>query len=559
MKRASFLLVAVALAACAPEPLPPIGHVVVHFDTDAPLPSSIETVAVEPLFDRLLVEVFEPGATTPCVGCRRELPLDVRDFREHTASIQIPARAGNVGYRVRARLYLARNTAGAEPLADGAVESVVALPAAPSEGGVEVTIVLAADAVGTKRGSLAAPIQADEGPPRGTKVGSWRGAAKTPCEGAAGPGEACVPGGAFWMGRPGGRALLEDFSSSRPRLVVVPPFYLDENEVTVADFRRARFERGYAPWTGARSGTNDNDLCTFTSDVGEGEALPMSCVSWPVARHYCLARGKELPTEARFEYAAGGLASRQFAWGEDPPACDDALWGVGGPGRYAPIAAPCARREGGSPCIVGAACESMRRRDFLTLGGRRIRDLHGSISEWMLDRFDTEDEPCWVASGLRNDPLCALPTTRRPRYSVRGGSWLSGAAALTAASRDAFGVSGVFSTIGFRCARAAVQEVCGPVRPGFYVGKTTGSESATLETIGVGCSGVVSAVATHGDGSLFLVGGAISSTGEIVLEGEDFATRDRQRFVGRVVDETHIGGSWTSPRGRGEWEAAPKP
>ena len=296
------------LASCSQEVLPPRGHILLFFDTDAriPLPTDQQTlgdaVSSAPLFDRLNIEVFEPGASSPCLGCRREIALDRRALSERRASIQIPATEGVIGYRVRARLFLAAHAVSGEAARQGTVEVVGALAPAPKEGGTEQTLFLATDDVGVPRGTLEQPRPLADGRPATSRVGTWNCAVRIPCRGEAPSNEGCIPGGAFWMGRPGESANLPYLGADRPRLVVLAPYFLDEAEVSVADIRAfEKSEPGVVAWSGKTTGKERIDFCTFTANRGSRDALPVSCTFWPTARHYCLSRGQDLPTEAQFE------------------------------------------------------------------------------------------------------------------------------------------------------------------------------------------------------------------------------------------------------------------
>jgi hypothetical protein len=98
------------------------------------------------------------------------------------------------------------------------LDPTVALPSLARGQDVHLTLHLHTDDVGRPL----RPVAADPGPPGSSEVGTWPGAQLVPCATAAGPYEACVPGGAFWMGDP----LLSVFgtqSSDQERLVVMSP------------------------------------------------------------------------------------------------------------------------------------------------------------------------------------------------------------------------------------------------------------------------------------------------------------------------------------------------
>jgi formylglycine-generating enzyme required for sulfatase activity len=169
-------------------------------------------------------------------------------------------------------------------------------------------------------------------------------------------GGADAPAGMVWV--PGGEFVMgSDFAGApnveRPAHVVrIDPFWMDEHEVTNAQFRQFVEATGYVTTAERppKDGVDPGSL-VFTPPPGpvplddptkwwkwvsgaswrqpEGPASnldgrddhPVVQVSWDDAVAYAAWAGKRLPTEAEWEFAArGGLAGKKFTWGDDPPA-----------------------------------------------------------------------------------------------------------------------------------------------------------------------------------------------------------------------------------------------
>jgi iron(II)-dependent oxidoreductase len=96
---------------------------------------------------------------------------------------------------------------------------------------------------------------------------------------------ALVPPGCFMMGHNDGRR------DERPahRQCFEQPFWIDRYEVTNAQYG----SEGAFP----------------------GENVPRGNLTWFEARDHCLQRGARLPTEAEWEYAARGVDSLIYPWG----------------------------------------------------------------------------------------------------------------------------------------------------------------------------------------------------------------------------------------------------
>jgi len=419
--------------------LPPEGQLVVHVDTDAPLPSSARDAAPA-LFDRLRIDIVAPGEASPCVGCSREVPVTRELFAERRASLGLAPSSRSGGHRVRVRLYRGAWLVNGEPSVETSLETVVVTPAVPAEGIVDVTVRLRMDDVGRPQGSLDAPLAAEPG--SGSKMARWAPAERAPCVGEPDADEACVPGGAFWMGDPAIATLTaSELDGDLPRVVALSPFFVDVREVSVAAFRKAALPgAGGADGDPAEGGT-----CTFTSTPGPNEERPVTCVSFARAKEYCAALGKEVLSEARFEYLAGGLASRAYVWGTDDPGCGDAVYGRDPRGTERTKV--CVKTHGTGPAPSGSGA-----RDRLLLGDREVVDLAGNVGEWMQDAWAPQTSRCW-GTGVLHDPVCTAPGNEQ---SVRGGSWALFDILCRAQTRTKL-VRAVRPSgdIGFRCARPA--------------------------------------------------------------------------------------------------------
>jgi formylglycine-generating enzyme len=467
MKRLLPLAAALAASGCAPAELPARGQVLLHIDTDAPVPPASGHVGIEdpsPLFDTLRVDVFEPLETAPCTGCSREFALDAERFRQKLVSFGVPATPGKAGYRVRLRMYPSRATLSGEPPAPDAagnapssvIDTTVVLPVT-SEGVIDRAVFLATDAVGVPAGSLDTPVNTTSVAKGPSRVGTWPGAVRVPCTGAAADGEVCIPGGAFWMGNAKLTGEGVGDAADRLRLIVVAPFFLDSTEVTIARLRATGSKPDYA-WSGGATGLAFQDFCTYTAMPMGREDLPVNCMSWKHVKAFCEAQGGDLPTEAQFEYVASAFQGRLYVWGEDDPTCDDAVLGQAGWGLLDKFQAPCKpATPPGGPLVVGSNAMPARR-DRLELPSGTVYDLVGNMCEFSRDLWNRQDEACWSVPGVYVDPVCeAVSPADGPKHSYRGGCWDITARLSTSASREGIGDNATLGLIGlgFRCARGA--------------------------------------------------------------------------------------------------------
>lgn len=233
---------------------------------------------------------------------------------------------------------------------------------------------------------------------------------------AAEPGMVFIPGGEYARGRAWDSpdfnvkwyptAHKDDLPV---RVISVDPFYLDEHEVTNADYA------AFAKATGHRKPYH-----WIKGEFPEGkERFPVVNVSWDDAQAYCSWKRKRLPTEAEWERAARGTAERtMYPWGDRPPTSADARYNADGP------AAVCSKK-----------------RNYFGLC-----DMIGNVWEWTAD---------WYGRAYYEEAPARNPQgPEKGIYkSLRGGSWFDQPGLfLTVAYRSWARPNERSQTVGFRCA-----------------------------------------------------------------------------------------------------------
>lgn len=209
-----------------------------------------------------------------------------------------------------------------------------------------------------------------------------------------------VPVGCFMMG-----------SNNGDRIDQLPvneqcfdePFWIDLTEVTQADFERLGGRKMY----------------TYRY---LGESRPVDSITWFEARNFCALRGMRLPTEAEWEYAARGVDSWEYPWGNDWNANNRVTGNVArGSSNVGSIP------EGAS--WVGAL------------------DMISNAAEWVSSLY--EDYPYSATDGREADTGDRTDVQR-----VLRGGWWGGPSHVTAAYRNSSFPHYGDSPMGFRCARS---------------------------------------------------------------------------------------------------------
>jgi formylglycine-generating enzyme required for sulfatase activity len=304
--------------------------------------------------------------------------------------------------------------------------------------------------------------------------------------GASPKGMVAVPEGSFLMGS-------EDFyPEERPvHRVSVDGFLMDEHLVTVADFRRFVKETGYvtlaerAPDASQypdadpdllvpgslvfRATTGPVDLrdvsnwwayvpgASWRSPEGPGSTLhgrerhPVTHVAVEDAEAFALWSGKELPTEAEWEYAArGGLEGATFAWGDE----------------FAPRGKMMANTwQGEFPWqnLKTDGFEGTSPVKRFAPNGYGLFDMTGNVWEWTSDYFSTFDNDGRHACCVPHNPRSASPEgslvpdqpgAHIPRRVIKGGSHLCApnyCLRYRPAARQSETTDTSTAHIGFRC------------------------------------------------------------------------------------------------------------
>jgi formylglycine-generating enzyme required for sulfatase activity len=276
------------------------------------------------------------------------------------------------------------------------------------------------------------------------------------------------------------------YEEERPvQPVLVDGFWMDERPVTAADFRRFVRATGYMtlaerPLDPADYPDADPELLVpgslvfrksagpvDLSDVrnwwdyrpgacwkrpaGPGSTIngrdrhPVVQVAYEDAEAYAAWAGKELPTEAEWEYAArGGLEGAPFAWGDEHfpggvPAAN--TWQGEFPWRNSKLDG----FEGTSP--VGS----------FPPNGYGLFDMTGNVWEWTSDFFSLHQGEVEHACCVPRNPRVSSPgesAERFPRRVIKGGSHLcapSYCLRYRPAARQGETVDTSTGHIGFRC------------------------------------------------------------------------------------------------------------
>jgi formylglycine-generating enzyme required for sulfatase activity len=188
------------------------------------------------------------------------------------------------------------------------------------------------------------------------------------------------------------------------------------------------------------------------SSINTLDNHPAVHVSFADAQAYAAWAGKELPTEAEWEYAArGGLDAAEFAWGDE----------------FTPGGEPMANTWQGAFPHQNLATDGYERTSpvkAFPANGYGVYDMIGNVWEWTADWYSSKHEAdavktCCIPENPRGGSEAASydprqPQIRIPRKVLKGGSHLCApnyCRRYRPAARHAQPIDSSTSHIGFRC------------------------------------------------------------------------------------------------------------
>lgn len=252
-------------------------------------------------------------------------------------------------------------------------------------------------------------------------------------------GMVLIPEGEFQIGSNDAEA---DDDEQPGRTVYVDAFYMDETEVTNAQFKEFVLENPrWQKWQIDGKFHNGRYLWDWNgNNYPKGtDKHPVVNVSWYAAMAYSEWVGKRLPTEAEWERAArGGLVGQKYPHGNTLTPRDanyiNNIKDTTAVGRY-------------------------------PANGYGLYDMAGNVSEWCLDAYHRGFYLTFPQEGVARNPLAGAHTiqwildnftnvnTEVSRVQ-RGGHWFGPARLVRVADRTDSKPPSAFHVIGFRCVRS---------------------------------------------------------------------------------------------------------
>lgn len=222
--------------------------------------------------------------------------------------------------------------------------------------------------------------------------------------------------------------LMQKGEKDEHRVVLTHPFCIDALEVTVRAYKACVDDHVCKPLLGG------DPYATYPRSPD----LPATMVSWNDAHAYCAWSKKRLPTEAEWEWAAGGPSMTKYPWGDAPePSCETVDFTKYGAPKWMPGGdVGCG---GGGPSVGGSHAKGDK-----IWGDAHVHDLAGNVYEWVEDTFGK------LPTAPVTDPRIVGDSVVRV---IRGGAWNRSWSAMSVVHRAAAVQTYKVPGIGARCVR----------------------------------------------------------------------------------------------------------
>lgn len=195
------------------------------------------------------------------------------------------------------------------------------------------------------------------------------------------------------------KQFLYEGRNGRPLTSIIPFVRFEGGEYQVKKTNHTvvlkPFELAVFPVTNQEYEEYDPSHRTKRDEYSDRDNQPVVRVSWDDAVNYCqwlsqqAGENYRLPTDAEWEFAAGGRGQREYPWGNAAPTPERANYGESNLGKTTPV--------GAYP--LGMTPEG-------------LFDLAGNVWEWCADLYNEEQDRRVVRGGafygLQDDLRCAL-------------------------------------------------------------------------------------------------------------------------------------------------------
>ncbi|MEK7397029.1 MAG: formylglycine-generating enzyme family protein [Candidatus Poribacteria bacterium] len=270
-----------------------------------------------------------------------------------------------------------------------------------------------------------------------------------------------IPAGEFQMGtdpseipelvklaRNQGSSAESWFEDETPRhTVYMDAFYMDVYEVTNAQYKKFVQATGHKEPEGNRViGNLKSGFKPWQDKNYNGDNQPVVCVRWEDAKAYAEWAGKQLPTEAEWEYAArGGLAGKRYVWGDEwPPPKNSCNFADETLKKAIPYWKIIDGYDDGY--IYTAPVGSYKP------NGYGLYDMAGNVWEWCADWYNDR----YYARSLKSNPKGSDSGQYHVYRVLRGGSWHLHSPLFLRVAACIFDPAYTYVDVGFRCSGLSV-------------------------------------------------------------------------------------------------------